>query len=143
MPRQSEAALSLAHIGPVSRRLEPPAELGEIEAATFRQTVASMPLEHFAPEDVSLLVAYSQAAVLAQKAAAELAAHPVVDGRVSPWLTIQKEQVRLLAQLSVRLKIGPKSRRPDSRRAGRPMAAPDAYEVLGLSSGQTTPWGDR
>jgi hypothetical protein len=130
MPRQSKAALTIAHIGPGNRRLEPPGVLGEIEAAVFRQTVATMPFEHFSLEDVSLLSAYSQAAVLAQKAAAELAAHPVIDGRVSPWLIIQKEQVRLLAQLSIRLKIGPKSRRPDSRRAGKPSSPVSYYDTM-------------
>ena len=130
MPRKSKAALTIAHIGPGSRRLEPPTELGGLEAATFRQTVAAMPFEHFAPEDVGLLASYSQAAVLAQTAAAELAAHPVIDGRVSPWLAIQKEQVRLLAQLSIRLKIGPKSRRPDSRRAGKPTSPPSFYDTM-------------
>jgi hypothetical protein len=45
MPRQSQAALSLAHIRP--RRLEPPAEFGEglIEREIFRQVVASVPLD--------------------------------------------------------------------------------------------------
>ena len=41
MPRTSKDALAVAHIGPGAWRLDPPAELGEVEAAIFRQTVAS------------------------------------------------------------------------------------------------------
>ena len=124
MPRKSKAALTIAHIGPGARRLDPPPEPTGRAADIFRHTVASAEYGHYQPEDMSLLVAYSQTVVLAETAAAELAANPVVDGKVSPWLAIQKEQVRLLAMLSTRLKIGPKSRRPDSRRATKPTPVP-------------------
>jgi hypothetical protein len=42
MPRQPQVTLSVAHIGPGPRRLDPPADLEEIEAAIFRQTVTSV-----------------------------------------------------------------------------------------------------
>jgi phage terminase small subunit len=130
MPRQSKAALSIAHIGPGARRLEPPPELSGRAAEVFRHTVANAEYGHFQPEDSPLLCRYCETMALAETAAAELAAHPVVDGRVSPWLTIQREQVRLLAQLSIRLKIGPKARRPDSRRAGKPGSEPSFYDTM-------------
>ena len=133
MPRKSKAALTIAHIGPGARRLEPPPELTGRAADIFRHTVASAEYGRYQPEDTSLLIAYSQTVVLAETAAAELAANPVVDGKVSPWLAIQKEQVRLLAMLSTRLKIGPKSRRPDSRRATKPTPEPSYYDLHPVS----------
>lgn len=54
MPRQPQLTLSVAHIGPGAQRLAPPAELGKIEAAIFKQVVASVPYEHFCAENVAL-----------------------------------------------------------------------------------------
>jgi hypothetical protein len=50
----------------VRPRLQPsfsalPSELGGIEAAIFKQTVASVATGHFAPEDMALLCAYARA----------------------------------------------------------------------------------
>jgi hypothetical protein len=61
MPRQSQGALTLAHIG--LRRLEPPAEFteGSMERAIFKATIASVPSNHFQPEDTVLLAAYCRA----------------------------------------------------------------------------------
>ena len=142
MPRKSKAALSIAHIGPGARRLEPPADLGEIEAAIFRQTVASVPFDHFSAEDVSLLCAYCTTVMLAKSAAAELAARPVVDGKVSPFLAMHRDQVRLMAVLSVRLKLGPKSRRPDSRRATKPTSPPSYYDLHPVTPSPAPPRKD-
>jgi hypothetical protein len=129
MPRRSKDALTVVHIGPGARRLEPPPELPGRVAEIFRQTVASTPHDHFQPEDVHLLSAYSQTVALAETAAAELSAHPLIDGKVSAWLAIQRDQVRLLAVLSMRLKLGPKSRRPDGRRATKPTVPPSYYDL--------------
>ena len=78
MPRQSQSSLSIAHIGPGARRLEPPADLGEIETAIFRKVVASVPHDHFSAEDSDLLSAYCRALALERRASEELAAAGVV-----------------------------------------------------------------
>ena len=74
MPRQPQVTLSVAHIGPGAWRLEPPAELGEIEAAIFRKVVAGVSHDHFSAEDSDLLCAYSRALALERRASDELQA---------------------------------------------------------------------
>jgi hypothetical protein len=66
----------------------------------FRQTVASVAPGHFAPADMVLLCAYARAAALERRAfeQANAAAHA--------------SAVKSLAALSVRLRIGPRSRAP-------------------------------
>lgn len=128
MPRRSEASLTIAHIGPGPRRLEPPAELGEIEAAIFRQVVASVPHEHFAAEDLGLLCAYSRAMALERRASDELAAAAV--GNLQAWLPVYVTAVRAIATLAVRLRLGPKSRHPNnSRRMSKPSSPPSYYDL--------------
>lgn len=131
MPRTSEAALTLAHIGPGAKRLDPPADLAPDAAAIFRATVASVPANHFSPEDTTLLAAYCRTAVLAKQAAEALTANPIVDGKVSPWLATHTAHVRLLSQLAIRLKLGPRARRPDARRVSKLAQPPSAYELMG------------
>ena len=132
MPRRSTASLSIAHLSPLPGRLQPPPELGAIEAEVFRATVAAAPLGHFAAEDLPLLCAYCRAIVLERRAAEELAAGAVVGSAVSPWLAVHGQMVRALAQLSVRLRIGPKSRAPSNTRrsAGSGKRTPSAYDAL-------------
>jgi hypothetical protein len=52
----------------------PPGELGEAEAAVFRQTVASVRPDHFHPEDIVLLASYSRAACIERRAAEAIVA---------------------------------------------------------------------
>jgi hypothetical protein len=129
MPRKSKAALTIAHIGPGARRLEPPADMAPEAAAVFRETVAIVPCGHFQPENMPLICSYARDVVLTQRAAAELAAQPVVDGKVSPWLAIYTTMLRAQVVLSRLLKIGPKARHPDSRRASKPVREPSYYET--------------
>ena len=130
MPRRSEASLTIAHIGPGPRRLEPPAELGEIEAAIFRQTVASVPYEHFTAEDMGLLCAYCRALALERRASDELAATATVGSQASPWLAVYATAVRAVSTYAVRLRLGPKSRHPNnSRRMSKPTAPPSYYDL--------------
>jgi phage terminase small subunit len=131
VPRQSKAALSIAHIGP--RRLEPPPELAGIEAEIFRQTVASVAPDHFQAEDLTLLCAYARAAALERRAAEELAAGAVVGNAPSPWLTVHATMTKTMMQLSVRLRIGPKSRAPsNNRRRSAQSGTPSYYEIMNL-----------
>jgi hypothetical protein len=136
MPRQSQASLSLAHIGP--RKLEPPPELGEgsIEREIFRQVVASVPPAHFQSEDLPLLCAYARLCAQERRASEELAAGAVVGGSPSPWLAVQASTVRSLSTLTVRLRLGPRSRQPaNTRRPGKP-PTPIYYETMDLGKGR-------
>jgi phage terminase small subunit len=125
MPRQPQLTLSVAHIGPGAQRLAPPAELGKIEAAIFKQVVASVPYEHFCAENVALLCAYSRAMALERRASEELAASAVVGRAPSPWVAVHSAAIRSISTLAVRLRIGPKSRHPNNtRRMSKPSSPP-------------------
>jgi hypothetical protein len=93
----------------------PVAGLGEIEAAIFRQTVASVPYEHFSAEDLGLLCAYSRAMALERRASDELAACATIGDQASPWLDVYGTAVRAVSTYAVRLRLGPKARRPNTR----------------------------
>jgi phage terminase small subunit len=137
MPRKSQASLTIAHIGPGVKRLEPPADLAPDAAVIFRETVASVPHTHFSPEDTTLLAAYCRTAILARQAAEALAANPIAaDGKVSPWLATHTAHVRLLAALAIRLKVGPRARRPDARRASKPSSPPSYYDIMRMEREQ-------
>jgi hypothetical protein len=128
MPRKSEPDLSIAAIGP--RRLEPPPELGTMEAEIFRQTVASVPPQHFAGDDLPILAEYCRTAAIARRAAEALAISPVAGDRVSPYLEVHKVTARTAMALSVRLRIGARSRSTNTRR-GKATAAPSYYDLMG------------
>jgi len=128
LPRASKtSALILA---PVSAdRLEPPPELGEIEVAIFRRTVAAVTPGHFAPEDLPLLSAFARAAALERRAFDQVNAG--VGEQPSPWLGVHASAVKSLAALSVRLRVGPRSRAPsNNRRRSAKAGAPSYYELM-------------
>lgn len=131
MPRRSAASLSIVAIGP--RKLEAPPELGEgsIEREIFMGTVASVAADHFAAEDLALLCAYSRACALERRASEELAACAVVGDRPSPWLDVHASAVRAMSTLTIRLRLGPRSRSHHTRTA-KPGPAPSYYEQMGI-----------
>jgi hypothetical protein len=119
LPRASKTSALV--LGPVTDRLQPPPELAATEAAIFRATVASVAPGHFAPEDVALLSAYARAAVLERRAfeQANAAAHA--------------HAAKSLAALSVRLRIGLRSRAPSNNRRRSAKSAPVSYyETMNL-----------
>ena len=117
--RKSAGALSVVGVDGKPSQLSPPSHLGTDEARRFRELVATVDTRHFRPSDVSLLCRYVEADGMAELAAKELREHgPVVDGRPSPWITIQEKQIRALVALSMRLRLSPQSR-TDSKAIGR------------------------
>jgi hypothetical protein len=123
---------SLLTILPGGRRvLDPPPELreGTVERAIFVQVAASVPDGHFAPEDVGLLAEYSRVATLARYASEELLANPVIGTTVNPWLGTHSKAVRQMMTLATRLRIGPRSRSHNVRKA-KPMASAPSYYDL-------------
>jgi phage terminase small subunit len=130
MPRRSEASLTIAHIGPGPRRLEPPAELGEVEAAIFRKVVAGVPHDHFSAEDSDLLSAYCRALALERRASDELATAATVGSQASPWLAVYATAMRVIVTMAVRLRLGPKARHPNNtRRMSKPTVPPSYYDL--------------
>jgi phage terminase small subunit len=130
LPRRTNPSLTIAYLAPSLDRLRPPADLGEVESEVFRQTVAAAPLDHFASEDLPLLSAYCRAVVLERTASAELATGAVIGSVPSPWLAVHAQMVRALSQLTVRLRIGPRSRAPSNNRRAAGGRTPSAYDLL-------------
>jgi hypothetical protein len=133
MPRRSQASLSIAAFTPDLRRLEPPPELGGVEAEIFRLTVNSVAATHFQAEDLPLLCAYARAAALERRAAEELQA-----GHASPWLAVYGVAMRAVSTLSVRLRIGARSRSTNTR-SPKPGLPPSAYDLM--RGQRDDPWG--
>jgi hypothetical protein len=101
-----------------------------LAGSTAGAGVATAPLGHFQAEDAPLLCAYVRAITLERRAAEELAAGAVIGSVPSPWLAVHAEMVKALSALSVRLRIGPKSRAPsNNRRSAGSGRTPSAYDV--------------
>jgi hypothetical protein len=126
VPRTSSAALSVAPVAIGPARLSPPADLPELERQKFAELVATQKPDHFRPEDVSLLCAYVRAGLTEKLAADEVAA-----GNLQ-WQEALAGAQRALVALSVRLRIGPRSRGSNISRAARPRPAPSFYESMQL-----------
>jgi hypothetical protein len=122
------------------RPLQPPPELreGSDERAVFVQVAASVPDGHFAPEDVGLLAEYARTATLARFASEELLANPVVGKTVNPWLATHASAIRQLAMLATRLRIGPRSRSANTRKA-KPVSPPSYYDLHPATPPPTPP----
>jgi hypothetical protein len=68
--------------------------LSDAERTVFVDLVTTCDPTHFQPSDLPLLCRYCEAAVLAEQAALELRRGAVVDGKPSPWITIQEKAVK-------------------------------------------------
>jgi hypothetical protein len=130
MPRKSAA--SLAVVRPEGRldRLRPPADLGEAEQQVWRTITQACDPQHFQASDAPLLRRYVENVMLAGRAAEALATEgPVINGRLSSWLTVAEKADRALVALSMRLRISPQAR---MRREGTaPKGAPaSVYSMM-------------
>jgi hypothetical protein len=99
--------------------------------------VTSVDENHFRESDGPLLVQYVQAIELAEHAAKQMEAEggPVVDGKVSLWLTVQTRAVKTMTILATRLRLSPQSRREGTKRAGNNRATLSYYERQALEQG--------
>ena len=116
--RKSAASFDVINVDGSPDRLQPPDHLSADERRRFVDIVANCDARHFRPSDMSLLVRFCEADGLAERAAKELRANPVIDGKPSPWLAVQEKSVRALTALSIRLRLSPQSR-IDARALGR------------------------
>ena len=108
--RKSAAALAMIPIDGKPNRLQPPESLSEAESKVFIDLVTACEPQHFRPADLPLLVRYVEACVLADQAAEQLRLGAVIEGKPSPWVTIQEKAVRAMVALSMRLRLSPQSR---------------------------------
>ena len=118
MPRKSAASLSVVAVDGQPFRPDPPASLSEAERTIFVDLVAGCDRRHFRPSDLPLLCRYVEAAALGDQAAEQLRLGAVINGRPSPWITVQEKAVRAMVALSMRLRLSPQSR-IDPKTAGR------------------------
>jgi hypothetical protein len=132
MPRQSSAARHFK-VHSSADRLRPPPELTAVEKRLFIDLVATNKPEHFRPSDLPLLVAYVHACALE----AALARQITRDGDVLPrW----ERATKVMASLSLRLRLSPQSRTP-THTAPRPSSngrvqPANYYETMRLQNGE-------
>ena len=112
MPRRSSASFE---VSPIRGELQvPKASTGlPVEVRTiFDELIRTTPAGHFRVSDGPVLEAFASAVAMARKAELELAsAGPVTPaGRVSPWLRVQAEAGKIIASLSMRLRLCPQAR---------------------------------
>ena len=108
MPRISAAALGVVPV--VELDFPPPAHLNDDEAAIFRDIVAGADPRHFRHEDRELLGLYACHTVSARKLMKRKHRNPEQERDL-------RDATRLIITPSTKLRLGPKSRAPDNRRA--------------------------
>jgi phage terminase small subunit len=132
MPRKSAAASAITAQSSSATRLRPPASLSQSERKIFADLVGACAADHFRPSDLPLLSCYVAAVDLAERAAKELRKHPVLDGKVSAWITVQEKAVRTIVALSLRLRLSPQARHPNAlRKSSVPSGSASYYERMG------------
>jgi phage terminase small subunit len=111
MPRKLVAALSVVRVDGRPNRLKPPASVSEPERETFVAIVTACDARPFRSSDIRLLYRYFEVIVLGEQASRQLRqGGAVVDGKPSPWITVQEKAVRAMVSLSMRLRLSPQSR---------------------------------
>lgn len=121
MPRKSQASLSVLAIVPRANRLKPPPAMSEPARSAFIDLVSSCKPGHFQQSDMTLLVRYVEASILADRAEEHLRTEgAVIAGRVSPWIVVQEKAVRALTALSMRLRLSPQARQPNNSGTRQP-----------------------
>lgn len=111
MARKSLAALSVASLDTVSRRIKPPADLPEPCRRIWVELVDSLPPDRFHTSDRPLLVLYCRALHQAELAFEALEQYgAAADDSVSPWQRVADSAVKQAATLATKLRLCPQSR---------------------------------
>jgi hypothetical protein len=103
----------------------PSAHLGDAESAVFRDVVGTADRNHFRPEDRELLGLYCTHVVTARRLMARKRRTAEQDREL-------RATTAIVINLSSKLRLGPKSRAPDNRRAAS----------AGLQKSFRPPWQD-
>ena len=133
MPRTSSAALEIGRVDGQPNRVHPrpdaPASLQQI----ICDLVVSVPPSHFRDGDRDLIEMYAAAIALSRQSYTELEENgPVIDGRVSPWVTTLEKAHRSAVALAGKLRLCPQSRL-DSKTVARQVGpSPSYYDVMRL-----------
>jgi phage terminase small subunit len=121
-----ETSDTVAYMGSESRRLRPPASLGERERAVFLDLVTSTDPRQFRNSDAALLCRWNELVVMAETAAEHLRTEGMLTdkGTPSPWLKIHEQATKGMAIMALRLRISPQARAP---KAPKTVPAPTSY----------------
>jgi hypothetical protein len=127
----------VAPFGTPDERLKPPPGLGDREKGAFVDLISRVPAGQFRESDLPLVCRWAELTVLAERAAAEMAAGSLVTdtGKVSPWVTIHEKAVKGLTLLALRLRLGPQSR-ADKAPKTLPAGSMSYYERVALMEGR-------
>jgi hypothetical protein len=128
MPRRSAASSEIAPYTQPSpiQRLKPPATMSEPARRIFVDAVLGSRADHFQATDLPLLVRFCEANATAERAEAEMAREPVIDGKASPWISIWGQATKAATALAMRLRLSPQARAPNN--ASRPVRQLSFYE---------------
>src|SRR5262249_15712679 len=122
------------YTGARTRRLRPPASLGQRERAVFVELVSGCDPRHLRPTDLPLMARYCEAVPLAEQAGGELAATGVVVvAKPSPWFAVHQAACMTIAVLTLRLRLGPQSRQPRAHKTE--ITATSYYDTMNLLEG--------
>jgi len=124
MPRRAAADIHPV-ISPLPKRLKPPDTLSEGARTEFLRIVTAERADHFRPSDLPLLIQYTEATTLAERAMRALQD----DDAPSVWLTRWEKATRTMVALSARLRICPQSRQPNNPTRPKPTSY---YEQMAL-----------
>jgi hypothetical protein len=132
MPRRSAAA-KIIPLDSRQSRLRPPANLPAAERELFASIVSTCKPGHFQSSDVPLLTQYVANVVLNERAHDELRSAPLVGARPSPWLTVAEKTNRAVVALSLRLRLSPQARAPNTPTRREAMQPPSVYDIMRAS----------
>src|SRR6476661_3108310 len=91
--------------------LTPPPSLTEAQAAVFKATIAAVDPDHFNPADLPLIIEFCRCTISCEEAAGHLQEEgSVIDGKVSPWVTVAEKSQRALVAIAGKLRVCPASR---------------------------------
>lgn len=112
MPKKSADALSIIPLSPADKRLQPSAELSEMERSLWQNIVASKPADWFGADSAPVLREYVRAAVacdhLARVVDRALAGDDLKALRQA--LNVRDQESRRLAILATKLRLTQQSR---------------------------------
>src|SRR5262245_43666912 len=93
-------------LDPAVSRVVPPADLNKEEAEAFRKLVASVHPQHFAPQDVPLIIAYVQSMLHSRRASEALSGKFAGKDTLAMW----DRSTKIMSTLATRLRLAPQSR---------------------------------
>ena len=140
MPRRSEASLTIAHIGPGARRLEPPPRtLRRLKPQSSGRWSPASRTIIFPPRTAIRSPPIAGRSRLSAGRAKSLRPRASLGSQASPWLAVYATAVRALSTLTVRLRLGPKARHPNNtRRLSKSVSPPSYYDTMTIAAEAAT-----